>query len=165
MKKWLTLTMLLGSCLLCAQAYAATKIGYIQLVKIMQSPQADESGKLLLKEFSGRQAALEKLKKEIDAKEAALTKESAKLAKADFDKRTEALNNQKVDYNRKQRELAEDFELRKEQERNKLQDRVNKAVESIAKAEGYDLVLYGTAAYVGKKGVDITDKALKALPK
>jgi outer membrane protein len=37
-------------------------------------------------------------------------------------------------------------------------------VTSVSKAEGFDLVLYGTAVYVGKK-IDITDKVIKTLGK
>ena len=44
----------------------------------------------------------------------------------------------------------------------KLQDRINRAVTTISQAEGYDLVLYGNAAYAGAKA-DITEKVIKAV--
>ena len=43
-------------------------------------------------------------------------------------------------------------------------DRINKAVTSVAEAEGYDLVVYSGVAFASKK-VDITDKVLKSLGK
>ena len=45
-----------------------------------------------------------------------------------------------------------------------MQDQLNKAVNSVAEAEGYDLVIYNGVAYASKN-IDITDKVLKALAK
>ena len=70
----------------------------------------------------------------------------------------------RIDIQRKDRELKEDFNIRKNEELAALQDQVNKAVTSVAKAEGYDLVVYNGVAYANEK-IDITDKILKSLGK
>ena len=72
--------------------------------------------------------------------------------------------NNKLEFQRKQRELREDINLRKNEELSVLQDRINKAVTAVAEAEGYDLVVYSGVAFASKK-VDITDKVLKSLGK
>lgn len=60
--------------------------------------------------------------------------------------------------------MREDINLRKNEELGVLQDRINKAVTTVAEADGYDLVVYGGVAFASKK-IDITDKVLKALGK
>lgn len=54
--------------------------------------------------------------------------------------------------------------MRKNEELGALQERINKAVDTVAETEGYDLVVYGGVAYASKK-IDITDKVLKSLGK
>ena len=144
------------------QAAAETKIGYVQIQNIMQSPASLEVGKKLQTEFSTRNAELNRQKKLVDDKAAALDKNSLTMSEADRRAKSQEISNQRIDLQRKERELSEDFEMRKNEEKARLQDRVNKAVNAVAVAEGYDLVLYGNAAYAGKKA-DITDKVIKAI--
>lgn len=143
-------------------ASTAPKIGYVQLDMLMQSPASLEVGKKLQQEFSPRNTELQRLKKQIDDKEAAYDKEVVTMTPTVRDTRSKEISQLKLDFQQRQREIAEDFELRKREERAKLQDRINKAVAAVSQAEGYDLVVYGNAAYAGKK-VDITDKVIKAI--
>lgn len=156
----------LAACLSLAAtiASAEVKMGYVQLNKIMQSPQSLDTGKKLQSEFSPRNAELNRLKKQLDDKQAALDKDSAKLSELERRSKAKELSDLQVDFQRKQRELSEDFNLRESELKANLQDRINKAVTAVSTAEGYDLVLYNNAAYAGKK-VDITDKVLKELSK
>lgn len=161
MNKMLQFMLAVSLLFVTASAVAETKIGYVQIERLMQSPQSLESGKKLQVEFSPRNAKLELLRKQIEDKEAALNKGSPTMSENDRRKKSQDLSNLKIDFQRKQRELSEDFNLRKNEELSNLQDRINKAVTSVSQAEGYDLVLYGNVAYAGKK-VDITDKIIKA---
>ena len=61
-----------------------------------------------------------------------------------------------------ERALREDIDLRRREEISKLQVRINKAVEAVAKKESYDLILYQSVAYANKN-VDITDVIIEAL--
>ena len=146
--------------------YAAeTKIGYVQVDKILQeAPQTVETGKKLEKEFSPRSQELERMQKQIRDAETALTKDSLTISETDRRNKERDLANVKIEFQRKQRELREDVNLRKNEELGALQDRINKAVDTVAEAEGYDLVVYGGVAYASKK-IDITDKVLKSLGK
>lgn len=145
-----------------ASAVAETKIGYVKIETIMQSPQSLATGNKLQAEFGPRKTELERLGKELQDKEAALTKSLPTMSETDRRNKSQAFNDLKIDFQRKQRELGEDYNLRKNEEMGKLQDRINKAVNSVSIAEGYDLVVYGNAAYASKKA-DITDKIIKAL--
>ncbi|MCX7627658.1 MAG: OmpH family outer membrane protein [Methylophilaceae bacterium] len=152
--------------LLTSSVFAAdTKLGFVNVEQILkEAPQTAESGKKLEKEFSGRQQELERMAKQIKDMEAALDKESLTLSETDRRNRERDLSNLKIEFQRKQRELREDINLRKNEELGALQERINKAVTSVAEAEGYDIVIYSGVAYASKKA-DITEKVLKALGK
>jgi outer membrane protein len=144
---------------------ADTKLGFVNAEQILkEAPQTAESGKKLEKEFSGRQQELERMGKQIKDTETALDKDSLTMSETDRRNKERDLSNVKIEFQRKQRELREDVNLRKNEELGALQDRINKAVTSVSEAEGYDLVVYSGVAYSSKK-VDITDKVLKALGK
>ncbi|MEY3862727.1 MAG: hypothetical protein RIR60_1093 [Pseudomonadota bacterium] len=149
---------------LTAQA-AELKVGYVQVDKILQeAPQTAESGKKLEREFSPRSQELDKMAKQIKELETALDKDGLTITEAERRNKERDVQNIKVEFQRKQRELREDINLRKNEELGSLQDRINKAVQGVAKAENYDLVMYSGVAYAADK-IDITDKVLKALGK
>lgn len=144
---------------------AELKIGYVQVDKILQeAPQTAESGKKLEREFSPKSQELDKMQKQIRDIEAALDKEGVTMSETDRRNKERDASNLKIEFQRKQRELREDINLRKNEELASLQDRINKAVQTVSETEGYDLVVYGGVAYASKK-IDITDKVLKLLGK
>jgi outer membrane protein len=144
---------------------AELKVGYVQVDKILQeAPQTAESGKKLEKEFSPRSQELDRMAKQIKDLESALDKDGLTITEADRRSKERDVQNIKTEFQRKQRELREDINLRKNEELGSLQDRINKAVQSVAKAENYDLVMYSGVAYAADK-IDITDKVLKLLGK
>ena len=144
---------------------AELKVGYVQVDKILQeAPQTIESGKKLEREFSPRSQELERMSKQIKDLEAALDKDGLTISESDRRNKERDVQNIKIEFQRKQRELREDINLRKNEELGSLQDRINKAVQSVSEAEGYDLVVYSGVAYASKK-IDITDKVLKLLGK
>lgn len=144
---------------------ADLKIGYVQVDKILQeAPQTAESSKKLEKEFAPRTQELERMQKQIKDIETSLDKDALTMSETDRKNKERDASNLKIDFQRKQRELREDINLRKNEELANLQDRINKAVTSVSESEGYDLVVYGGVAYANKK-IDITDKVLKSLGK
>lgn len=144
---------------------AELKVGYVQVDKILQeAPQTAESGKKLEREFSPRSQELDRMAKQIKDLESALDKDGLTISESERRNKERDVQNIKIEFQRKQRELREDINLRKNEELGALQDRVNKAVQSVSEAEGYDLVVYSGVAYASKK-IDITDKVLKSLGK
>ncbi len=166
MNKLLTALLLIGSFGIATAAQAAElKVGYVQVDKILQeAPQTAESGKKLEKEFGPRTQELDRMQKQIKDIESSLDKDSLTMSETERRNKERDISNLKIEFQRKQRELREDVNLRKNEELGSLQDRINKAVTSVSEAEGYDLVIYGGVAYASKK-VDITDKVLKSLGK
>lgn len=144
---------------------AELKVGYVQVDKILQeAPQTAESGKKLEKEFSPRSLELERMSKQIKDIETALDKDALTISESDRRNKERDAQNLKIEFQRKQRELREDINFRKNEELGSLQDRVNKAVQTVAETEGYDLVVYSGVAFASKK-IDVTDKVLKLLGK
>lgn len=155
--------------LLCVMMFAsqlnaeALKIGYVQVDKILKkAPQTAETGKKLEKEFSPRSLELDKMKKEIGEIETSLEKEALTLTSSERRTKQRALSSLRIEFQRKQRELREDINIRKNEELALLQDRINNAVKTVSEAEGYDLVMYGGVAYASDK-IDLTEKVLELL--
>ena len=145
--------------------YADIKVGFVQVDKILQeAPQTIESNKKLEKEFSSRTDKLKADVKSLKERESSFSKDALTMKESERDTKEKSLSQLRVDVQRKERELREDINIRRNEELGGLQEQINKAVTSVAKAEGFDLVLYNGVAYASEK-IDITDKILKSLGK
>lgn len=144
-------------------SYAELKIGFVKVDQILkEAPQASQSNKKLEAEFKVR---TEKLKKEIEQlnnDEKAFKKDSLILSDADKEKKQKKLQQSRIDIQRTERELREDIDLRRRDEINKLQSKITKVIDDLAKSEKYDLILYTGVAYASDK-TDMTPLVLKAL--
>ena len=154
-------TLLLAS----LSVYADLKVGFVQLDQILQeAPQTIESNKKLEKEFSSRTDKLKADVKALKERESSFSKDALTMKESERDTKEKSLSQLRVDVQRKERELREDINIRRNEELGGLQEQINKAVTSVSKAEGFDLVLYNGVAYASEK-IDITDKILKSLGK
>ncbi|CAM8390770.1 HlpA Outer membrane protein [Candidatus Methylopumilus planktonicus] len=145
--------------------HADLKVGFVQVDKILQeAPQTIESNKKLEKEFSARTDKLKADVKSLKERESSFSKDALTMKESERDTKEKSLSQLRVDVQRKERELREDINIRRNEELGGLQEQINKAVTSVAKAEGFDLVLYNGVAYASEK-IDITDKILKSLGK
>ena len=145
--------------------HADLKVGFVQVDKILQeAPQTIESNKKLEKEFSSRTEKLKADVKSLKERESSFSKDVLTMKESERDSKEKSLSQLRVDVQRKERELREDINIRRNEELSGLQEQINKAVTSVAKAEGFDLVLYNGVAYASEK-IDITDKILKSLGK
>ena len=102
--------------------------------------------------------------KSLKERESSFSKDALTMKESERDSKEKSLSQLRVDVQRKERELREDINIRRNEELGGLQEQINKAVTSVAKAEGFDLVLYNGVAYASEK-IDITDKILKSLGK
>ena len=136
------------------------KVGVIDTERVLrESVPAQRAEQKIEREFSGRDAEIKKLAKQAKELQAQLEKDTANDANhRNRDRELTALN---VNLQRLQREFREDLNLRKNEELAMVLDRANKAVQAIAEAEKYDLILQ-EAVYRNPK-VDITDKVIKYL--
>lgn len=153
------LSMLLGIGM--AQA-ADFKVGVVDTERILrESAPAIKAEKKIEKEFSGRDQEIKKLMKQAKELQTLLEKEGGTLSDADHRNKERELAAMNANLQRMQREFREDLNLRKNEELAIVLELANKAIQSIAEAEKYDLVLQ-EAVYRNPR-IDITDKVIKHL--
>ena len=141
------------------------KIGYVVVEKVLKdAPQTAASNKKLEKEFKSRTDGLQKKVKDVQAKEKDFKKNSLTMSDSDKQKAQKKIQNMKIEVQRVERELREDIDIRRREEIGKLQQKINEAIEEMAKTEKYDLILYQGVAYASKE-IDITDELIKVLAK
>ncbi|PKF56435.1 molecular chaperone [Alteromonadales bacterium alter-6D02] len=142
------------------------KIGVIDMPTIFQNlPQREQVAKKIQGEFKERIEEIRAITKKqqglVDKqkRDGALMTQQQKI---DLVREMESL---KSDYQLKSKALEEDGRRREAEERNKLLLTVEKAVNSIAKSEKYDLILQRNAvAYISKKH-DISAKVIEKVSK
>ncbi|HEY4696524.1 MAG TPA: OmpH family outer membrane protein [Gallionella sp.] len=144
-----------------AQA-ADFKVGVVDTERVLrESVPAINAEKKIEKEFSGRDQEIKKLVKQAKELQAMLEKEGVALSDAEHRNKERELTAMNVDLQRMQREFREDLNLRKNEELAIVLEHANKAIQAIADAEKYDLILQ-EAVYRNPK-IDITDKVIKQL--
>ncbi len=143
---------------------AGPKLGYVDAVKLVeQAPQGQKALKRLEEEFGSREQQLRVLRDKALALEQDLQKNGLVLSDSDRDAKTKELREMERELQRSQRELREDYNLRRNEELGKLQKVVTKAVIEIAKEEKYDLIVQ-QAVYFSPE-TDMTQKVLERLQK
>ncbi|UOO85538.1 OmpH family outer membrane protein [Neisseria dumasiana] len=143
-----------------AVAEGVQKLGFINTERVYQeSKQAQRIQKTLEKEFDSRQKALDKIRKEGEAVEKKLA--SGKLSQSAHEDAVRELGELVQKFRLQQAQLAEEYNLRRNEEFAALQQNANRVIVDLAKKEGYDLILQDVI-YVNSK-YDITDSVIKAL--
>ncbi|MEK7708165.1 MAG: OmpH family outer membrane protein [Pseudomonadota bacterium] len=73
------------------------------------------------------------------------------------------LANLSREYQRAQRQMREDLNVRQNEEYSVILERTNRAISKIAETEKYDLILQLQDSVYRSQRIDITDKVIKAL--
>lgn len=143
-------------------AAAELKVGFVNTERVFrEAAPAIKAQKKLEKEFSARDAELQKMAKQARDLQAHLEKEGVTLSETERRNKERDLANLNRDFQRIQREFREDLNLRRNEELSLVQERGTKAIQAIAEAEKFDLILQ-EAVYASPR-IDITEKVLKAL--
>jgi len=151
--------------LLCAgaaQAEDSFKVGVVDIERVLREAiPAMKAEKKIEKEFSGRDQEIKKLVKQAKELQVQLDKEDGKLSDAEHRNKERELSAMNLELQRLQREFREDLNLRKNEELAIVLELANKAIQAVAEAEKFDLVLQ-EAVYRNPK-IDITDKVIQYL--
>lgn len=140
----------------------AAKIGFVNTERLLrEAPLSVAAQKKLEREFATREQELQRLAKQARDLQAQLDKDGVTLSETERRNRERDLGNLNRDLQRQSREFREDLNLRRNEELSQIQERARKAIQDIAKAEKFDLVLE-QAIYVDPKN-DITDRVMRAL--
>ena len=160
----LFLSMLLAVLAISGPVYADTKVGFVNADKLLEnSPQGKQVAKDLEGEFSGRQRELLALRDEAVALEQSIAKNSLLLTDDEKAEKTQKLVELQRRFQREQRELNEDINLRRNEELSKLQKVISEAVVKVAEAQGYDIVFQQAVWF--KPSIDMTQAVLDHLEK
>jgi len=145
-----------------AAAQVGTKVGFVNTQRILlDSAPAKVAQEKIDAEFEKRNAELQKLVADLRKRVQAFEKDAPVLAESDRNRRQRELGNLDADVQRKQREIQEDFNRRRNEEFAIIIERANAAIKNIAESENYDLILQDAVTVSPR--VDITDKVIKAL--
>lgn len=138
------------------------KIGFVNTQRILQdSGPSKKAQEAIEQEFKKRNDDLQKEIAEFRKKVQAFEKDAPVLAESDRNRRQRELGNLDADLQRKQREIQEDFNRRRNEEFAIIIERANAAIMEIAEKEAYDLILQD--AVTVSERVDITEKVIKTL--
>ena len=139
-------------------AYADLKIGFVNIPAVIEkAPQAEKAKKRLEEKFSPRDKQLVAQGKENQTMEEKLAKDAATMSESVKAKLESDILSKKRDAKRSQQEFSEDFNASRNEELGKLQRRIVEAVRTIAKDDGYDLLLTDGVIYA-KDQFDITSQ-------
>ena len=141
---------------------AELKLGFVNTDRVFrEAAPAVKAQKKLEKEFAAREQDIQKMARQGKELQAFLEKEGVTIGESERRSKERDLANLNRDFQRSQRELREDLNLRRNEELSAVHDRAKKVIFEIAEREKFDLVLED-AVYFSSK-IDITDKVLKAL--
>ena len=139
------------------------KIAFVNTERLFrEAAPAKRAQQKLEREFSARDAEIQKLAKQVRDLQSALDRDGATMNDTDRRNKERDLANGSRDLQRLQREFREDVNLRKNEELASLQERANKVIQQIAEAEKFDLILQDPVVFASQR-IDITDRVIKAL--
>lgn len=145
----------------CTQAVAADfRVGIVNTERILrESAPAVKAEKKIEKEFSIRDQEIKKVAKQAKDAQVLMDKEGLTLPDAEKRNKERELANLNMNLQRMQRSFSEDLNLRKNEEMSVVLEHANRAIQTLAEKEKYDLILQ--EAVYRSPNIDITDKVLK----
>lgn len=160
--KQLAVSLILASAWVATSTFAETKIGFVNTEKLLrEAPLSVAAQKKLEREFATRDQELQKLAKQARDLQVQLDKDGVTMSDSERKTKERDLGNLNRDLQRQGREFREDLNLRRNEELGQIQERARKAIQEIARAEKFDLIVE-QAVFVDPKS-DITDRVMKAL--
>lgn len=143
-------------------AQASVKIGFVNTQRILrESEPAKKAQTMIEEEFNQRNEELQKDIAEFRKKVQQFEKDAPVLAESDRSRRQRELGNLDADLQRKQREIQEDFNRRRNEEFAIIIEQANAAIMQIAEQENYDLILQDAVTVSDR--IDITEKVIEVL--
>jgi len=157
-------TAIFSLCLVSMPTWAVDlKIGFVNPIKILESaPQVQAANKRLEKEFAPRERSLTNNMKSLQKMEERLGKDESIMSRKEVSRLKRNIVSKRRDAKRAQEEFQEDYNIRRGEELDKLQKKISKSIEALAKQDGYDFILSEGVVFASDR-VDITDKVLKYL--
>jgi len=150
-----------AACALAAGA-AELKLGFVNTERVFrEAAPAKRAQQKLEREFATRNAELAKVEKQGRDLQTELERENVTIPEAQRREKERQLADISRNFQRLQREIREDLNLRRNEELAAVQERATRVINQIAEQEKFDLILQEAVFASGR--IDITDKVIKAL--
>ena len=141
---------------------AELKIGFVNTERVFrEAAPAKRAQQKLEKEFAARNAELGKIEKQGRDLQNELERENVTMPEAQRRDKERQLADISRNFQRIQREIREDLNLRRNEELAGVQERATRVINQIAEQEKFDLIIQ--EAVFASSRIDITDKVIKAL--
>ena len=138
------------------------KIGFVNTERVFrEAAPAKRAQQKLEREFAARNAELAKLEKQGRDLQGELERDNVTMTEAVRREKERQLADISRNFQRIQREIREDLNLRRNEELAGVQESATRVINQIAEQERFDLILQEAVFASGK--IDITDKVIKAL--
>jgi outer membrane protein len=158
----LGLVLLVGT-LVASPAWAELKIGVVDYGRLVEeSPQAKVALEAIRTEFTPRQRDLQNQQASLKSKEDRLQKDGATMSPDQRANSEKDLRDSYRELQRKQQEVQDDFNARRNEEMSRLQKTLIEQVRTYAKAQSFDLVIADGVIYTTPT-IDITPAILAQL--
>ena len=162
MRKLLAVTFLAVCAFSALPAGAQMKIGFVNTERVFrEAAPAKRAQQKLEREFAARNAELAKIEKQGRDLQSELERENVTITEAVRRDKERQLADISRNFQRLQREIREDLNLRRNEELAAVQERATRVINQIAEQEKFDLIIQEAVFASGR--IDITDKVIKAL--
>jgi outer membrane protein len=141
---------------------AEMKIGFVNTERVFrEAAPAKRAQQVLEREFSQRNAELTRVEKQGRDLQQELERENVTMPETTRREKERQLADISRNFQRLQREIREDLNLRRNEELARVQERATRVINQIAEQEKFDLIIQEAVFASGR--IDITDKVIKAL--
>lgn len=141
---------------------AELKIGFVNTERVFrEAAPAKRAQQKLEREFAARNTELGKIEKQGRDLQGELERENVTMPEATRREKERQLADISRNFQRIQREIREDLNLRRNEELASVQERATRVINQIAEQEKFDLIIQEAVFASGR--IDITDKVIKAL--
>jgi outer membrane protein len=162
MKRFVWLALLAFAGFAAFPAAAQLKIGFVNTERVFrEAAPAKRAQQKLEREFAARNQELGKIEKQGRDLQAELERENVTMPEPARREKERQLADISRNFQRIQREIREDLNLRRNEELAGVQERATRVINQIAEQEKFDLIIQ--EAVFASSRIDITDKVIKAL--
>jgi outer membrane protein len=146
-----------------SNALAEGRVAFVDVAEIMERmPEAAAIREEIQDEFGRQERALRESHEELMSLQERYERDSAVMSDADRQELEQEIIQRKQTLQQEQRQLQQRLNQRSEREMRRLQQMIGEAVEAVARAGDYDMVVYDGVVYASER-VDITDAVLQRL--
>lgn len=153
---------LIATTLFSTAALAAQKVAIVDVQGILQaSPQMVELQSTFNEEFKDEIGLIQKLRKDIEFEVEKLQRDGATMSEAQKQASEEKIKAIGAEFQEKSQPLQQVLQRRQNEEQTKLLGLIKQAIDTVALAENFDMVLNANAATFVKPEFDISQKVLQ----